>query len=588
MREQAFLQPGDEHRVEFQPLGGVHCHQLQRVVAGAGLMLAGFERGVSEEGIQRVLFGLFRKQRGGVDQFVEVLQAVGAFLVGAVIVGEARCFDDMVDGLGQRQIGGGLLDLLDQPGETGDLAAARTGGLPQAGARTRGCFGQLLQRARADAAGGEVDHAQERAVVFRMGQQAQIGDRVLDFLAFEKAQSAVHAIRHARRKQRMFQHPRLRVGAVQERHVGERHALAVERLCLVDHEARLVLVGIGVEDADRLAFAFRRPQVLAEAVRVLRDQRVGGGEDVAVAAVVLLQLDHVAVRELALELGHVGGVGAAEGVDRLVVVADREQRRVRAGEQLQPAVLQRVGVLEFVDQDVLEAVLIVLAQRLVAVQQFVGAQQQFGKIRHPLALALRVVGLVQLGHVHRVFVERLGVARAPPGFLVAVDEPLHLLRFVLLGVDVQRLHQPLDRGELVGRIEDLERLRQPRLAPVRAQQPVGQTMEGADPHAARVDRQHRRDAGEHLLRRLVGEGHREDAVRRHLPGLDQPHDARGQHPRLARAGARQNQRRFMRQRHGGALFGVEVFQQGLVPLRVGRHTGVKSGGQSQIIKAYRW
>jgi len=80
-----------------------------------------------------------------------------------------------------------------------------------------------------------------------------------------------------------------------------------------------------------------------------------------------------------------------EGVDRLVVVADGEDRVVRSGEQLQPPVLQRVGVLELVDQDVAEPLLVVGADRLVAQQQFVAAQQQLREIDHARALALCVV-----------------------------------------------------------------------------------------------------------------------------------------------------------------------------------------------------
>ncbi len=52
MREQAFLQAAEEDDVELQPLGRMHGHQLQRVVALAGLVFAGFERGVGEEGDQ--------------------------------------------------------------------------------------------------------------------------------------------------------------------------------------------------------------------------------------------------------------------------------------------------------------------------------------------------------------------------------------------------------------------------------------------------------------------------------------------------------------------------------------------------------
>ena len=50
VREQPFFQPADEDDVELQALGRMHGHQLQRVVAFAGLVLAGFERGMGEEG----------------------------------------------------------------------------------------------------------------------------------------------------------------------------------------------------------------------------------------------------------------------------------------------------------------------------------------------------------------------------------------------------------------------------------------------------------------------------------------------------------------------------------------------------------
>jgi hypothetical protein len=51
-------------------------------------------------------------------------------------------------------------------------------------------------------------------------------------------------------------------------------------------------------------------------------------------------------------------VGAAPGVDRLVVVADRGEGIARpAGQQLQQAVLAAVGVLVFVDQQVAQLAL---------------------------------------------------------------------------------------------------------------------------------------------------------------------------------------------------------------------------------------
>ena len=156
-------------------------------------------------------------------------------------------------------------------------------------------------------------------------------------------------------------------------HLGRRDALAHQFADLLDDETRLVEIGIAFEDADRLALAGIGPQVLAEALAVVLDQRVGGGQDVAVRAVVLLEADDVGTGVVALEVAHVADLGAAEGVDALVVVADREDLGAATGQQLQPGVLQLVGVLELVDQDVAEALLVVPAERLVALQQFVGS-----------------------------------------------------------------------------------------------------------------------------------------------------------------------------------------------------------------------
>ncbi|MNC90379.1 hypothetical protein D3C83_64700 [compost metagenome] len=46
VRKETFLEAGQEDGVELQALRRVHRHHLQRILALAGLVLAGFERGV--------------------------------------------------------------------------------------------------------------------------------------------------------------------------------------------------------------------------------------------------------------------------------------------------------------------------------------------------------------------------------------------------------------------------------------------------------------------------------------------------------------------------------------------------------------
>jgi hypothetical protein len=95
---------------------------------------------------------------------------------------------------------------------------------------------------------------------------------------------------------------------------------------------------------------------------------------------------------------------------------------------------------------------------------------------------------------------------------------------------------------------------------VRAQQPVAQAVERPDPHAARVDRQHRREARQHLARGLVGEGDREDAAGLAWP-LRSGGDAGGEDARLAAAGAGEDEGALTRQRDGLELLGIEVFEE---------------------------
>src|SRR5437763_9952839 len=140
---------------------------------------------------------------------------------------------------------------------------------------------------------------------------------------------------------------------------------------------------------------------------------------------------------------------AAEGIDRLVVVADAEVPGAAAAEELEPPVLQAVSVLELVDQDVLEALRIMGAQDLVPFQQLVAAQEQLREIDDALALQLLVVGGVEVGHAARVLVRDGYLARANALLLVGVDEPAELARREALIVHVEALRQALDQRELV-------------------------------------------------------------------------------------------------------------------------------------------
>ena len=150
----------------------------------------------------------------------------------------------------------------------------------------------------------------------------------------------------------------------------------------------------------------------------MADERIGRVQNVAAASVVLLQFDLVFDLEFSDEIGHIAHPRAAKSVDALVVVAHRHHTAAgqvagtatQAGrgklalpsQHLDPRVLQFVGVLKLVDQDVPKAALVMLADRHMVAQQFIRAQHQLAKIDHPFTLALVFIKLVDLDFFARV------------------------------------------------------------------------------------------------------------------------------------------------------------------------------------------
>ena len=242
MREEPFLQPGDEHRFEFQALGRVHGHQLHSIHALLGLAIAGFQRGMGQEGRQRrdlhhgrcigrqdgtvcgglrrarqaragrrdginAAFGLEGQRR--VDQLLQVLDALLALALLLVVSHEAAAADHVVDALRQGQAGAVLAHQLDEPDELQKPRAARAArhrhGTVQADTMRARRVLQVFERTGADAARREVHHPQEGAVVVGVLDQPQVGQGMLDLGPLEEAQAAVDLVGHPGRKQRVFQ-----------------------------------------------------------------------------------------------------------------------------------------------------------------------------------------------------------------------------------------------------------------------------------------------------------------------------------------------------------------------------------------------
>ena len=169
----------------------------------------------------------------------------------------------------------------------------------------------------------------------------------------------------------------LQVGAPEQ--VGQVLGLAAVAVEGPDHDAALAVLAAGrgrVEErvTGRLGDAAGQPDPLRDPL--------GGGEDPWAEPPGRAERDHlgglaVGPREVVGEVEDASHLGAAEGIDRLMGVADRDQVAALPGDGLQHRDLTGVGVLVLVHEDVCE-----LGAQLVAVQGRLdgGAADQVGVV----------------------------------------------------------------------------------------------------------------------------------------------------------------------------------------------------------------
>ena len=250
----------------------------------------------------------------------------------------------------------------------------------------------------------------------------------------------------------------------------------------------------------------------------------------------------------------------------LVLVAHDADVVVGAGEEEHELVLDRVGVLVLVDEDVAEPAAVVIEDVGVLLEQFDGDQQEVVEVHG--------AGLAQASLVFGVDVGDLAFGRCLGPIAVRLDADhlvlgrrdrrVHRPRWETFRVEVEVAQDVAGEPDRVGLVVDRERRRVPQHLRVAAQDAHTCGVERGHPHLLRHRPDERADAGLHLLRGLVGEGDRQDLERRHVLLFDQVGDAVGEHARLARAGTGDDQKRPFGVDDGIELGGIQAFRQSLL------------------------
>ena len=209
----------------------------------------------------------------------------------------------------------------------------------------------------------------------------------------------------------------------------------------------------------------------------------------------------------------------------------------RPREQLEPAVLDRVRVLELVDEHVLEPVAVLAQQMLVVAQKLEAAQQQLAEIDEARGRARLLVARVEVDHLPPARVAFVVQVLRPQALvLLRVDEPLDLFRHPDVLVELERAQHPADHPLLVVGVHDLEAFGEPRVAP------HGSAAAGARGRGtcrsiscASASRAAASIAVAHLGRGLVRERDREHVLCRNAVHADDPRDPVHEHARFAAA-----------------------------------------------------
>jgi hypothetical protein len=396
-------------------------------------------------------------------------------------------------------------------------------------------------------------------------ESAKEASRANDASPLVEPRAADHLIGDLLPDQDILENPRLSVRAIEDADLGTRIALLRERCDLRGDEACFRVLVLDLDDAHRLTLPQLAPKVLRLPLAVVRNDCIRRAQDRVRGAVVLLERDHTGAAEVALELEDVADVRSAEGVDRLVGIADDEDVLVLAREQLEEAVLRVIRVLIFVDEHVAERLLPAGASLGEAVEHLHREHQQVVEVDGVRGVEPLLVEVVGVG-------DCLVVEGRDPGAIFLWADEL-ILRHRDLRVDAARdealrvavefLEDRLRQPDLVGLVVDGEVLAVAEPRRLLAEDAAAGRMKGHHPHRSDDAAEHAFEAALHLVGRLVCEGDGEDLLWLHAAGGDEVGDPVRQDARLARACAGDHEHGSLGGEHRLALGGIQVGEVGL-------------------------
>ena len=306
-REEVVFQAGDEDGVEFQAFGGVNRHERHARSAVVLFVTVGLQRTLLQEPGERNLawggdgrvgfvlgLAVALESTHGAKQFFHVFSFTFAFRpVFFVEVGtDARGVDDVksqVEGADIEQPRAEFenevakrLEFAERAlGELHPILCGLFGHRPQTDIVFARGGENLLQGGGTDAARGIVHHAFEGFLVVEIGDQAEVGDDVLDFFTLIERHATVDAVGDVVFAQGIFERTDLGVGAVENGDFIVGHFFAaMQSTDGANHFCGLFLVGRGRHHENLFAGIVLAVHRFFDLFFVVADDAVGRAHDV--------------------------------------------------------------------------------------------------------------------------------------------------------------------------------------------------------------------------------------------------------------------------------------------------------------------
>ena len=189
----------------------------------------------------------------------------------------------------------------------------------------------MFHRRRPDVALGHVDDARQAQAVFRVIEQAQVGQDVFDFLAVIELGTADHGIGNGIAHELFFEDTGLGVGPEEDGHVAIR--FVADFMAVVDDAGDIigfVVFRLSLVMDNLVPRRVLCPQGLLGPAFVIVDDGIGRMEDSLRRAVVLFQFDRRRIGIVPREVDDVADIGTAPGVNTLVASPTTQILRQRA------------------------------------------------------------------------------------------------------------------------------------------------------------------------------------------------------------------------------------------------------------------